>query len=143
MASLQIQGCPYLSRIKVLFVSRKEDKIAALESILSCPLHDTMRSAGSSLADLQGYLSHLRPQCYRLKTVLENKIRILPPDTFWGVQYLVAQSCLTFCHPMDRSPLGSSVHGISQIRILKWVAISFSRGIFPTQGSNVGLLHCR
>ena len=29
---------------------------------------------------------------------------------------------------MDCSPQGSSVHGISQARILEWVAISFSRG---------------
>ena len=29
---------------------------------------------------------------------------------------------------MDYSPLGSSVHGISQVGILGWVAISFSRG---------------
>ena len=42
---------------------------------------------------------------------------------------------------MDRSPLGSSIHGILQAGILEWVAISFSRGIFPTQGSNPGLLH--
>ena len=31
------------------------------------------------------------------------------------------------CDPMDCSPLGSSVHGISQARILEWVAIPFSR----------------
>ena len=30
--------------------------------------------------------------------------------------------------PMDCNPPGSSVHGISQVRILEWVAISFSRG---------------
>ena len=42
---------------------------------------------------------------------------------------------------MDCSPPGSSVHGILQARILEWVAISFSRGIFQTQGSNPGLLH--
>ena len=29
-----------------------------------------------------------------------------------------------------------SVHEISQARILKWVVISFSRGIFPVQGSS-------
>ena len=29
---------------------------------------------------------------------------------------------------MDCSPLGSSIHGISQTRVLEWVAISFSRG---------------
>ena len=33
-----------------------------------------------------------------------------------------------FCGPMDCSLPGSSVHGISQARILKWVAISFSGG---------------
>ena len=38
----------------------------------------------------------------------------------------VAQSCLTFCNPMDSSQPGSSVHGIFQARILEWVAISFS-----------------
>ena len=32
------------------------------------------------------------------------------------------------CNPMDCSPPGSSVHGISQTRMLEWVAISFSRG---------------
>jgi len=41
---------------------------------------------------------------------------------------LVATSCLTLCDPMDCSPLGSSVYGILQARILEWVAISFSRG---------------
>ena len=40
---------------------------------------------------------------------------------------LVAQLCPTLCNPMDCSPLGSSVHGILQARILKWVAISFCR----------------
>ena len=46
------------------------------------------------------------------------------------------QQYLTHCHSTDCSLLGSSVHGISQARILEWVAISF-----PTQGSNWCLLH--
>ena len=33
-----------------------------------------------------------------------------------------------FCDLMDCSPPGSSVHVISQARILEWVAIFFSRG---------------
>ena len=49
----------------------------------------------------------------------------------------------TLCSPVEYSPPGSSVHGSLQARILKWVAISFFRGIFLTQGSNLGLLHCR
>ena len=52
-----------------------------------------------------------------------------------------AQLCPTLCNPMDCSPPGSSVHGILQARILQWVAISSSRGIFLTKGSNPGLLH--
>ena len=40
----------------------------------------------------------------------------------------VLQLCLTLWDPMACSPPGSSVHGISQARILEWVAISFSRG---------------
>ena len=46
----------------------------------------------------------------------------------------VTQSCLTLCsvvfdsmYPMDCSRPGSSIHGIFQVRILEWVAISFSK----------------
>ena len=41
----------------------------------------------------------------------------------------VSQSCLTLCDPMDCSPLGSSVHRISQARILEWLSIPFSRDL--------------
>ena len=41
------------------------------------------------------------------------------------------QSCLMLCDPMDRSLPGSSVRGISQARILEWVAMSSSRGSSP------------
>ena len=41
---------------------------------------------------------------------------------------LVAKSWLILCDPMDCSLPGSSVHGISQARILEWIAILFSRG---------------
>ena len=43
------------------------------------------------------------------------------------VRVLVSQLCPTFCDPMDYSLPGSSVHGILQARILKWIAILFSR----------------
>ena len=41
---------------------------------------------------------------------------------------LVTKFYPTVCVPMDSSPPGFSVHGLSQARILEWVAISFSRG---------------
>ena len=39
----------------------------------------------------------------------------------------LCQSCLTFCDPMNCLP-GPSAHGISQARMLEWVAVSFSKG---------------
>ena len=38
----------------------------------------------------------------------------------------VVQLCPTLCDPMDRSPPGSSVHGIFQARVLEWGAIACS-----------------
>ena len=46
------------------------------------------------------------------------------------------KSCRTLWEPMDCSPPGSSVLGILQARILKWVAISFSRDL-PDPGIKV------
>ena len=45
--------------------------------------------------------------------------------------------------PLDCSPPGSSVHGISQVRILEWVAISFSRGSsWPRDWTWVSYISC-
>ena len=50
-------------------------------------------------------------------------------ETTLLTSYACVQLCLTLCDPMDYSPPGFSVHGISQARnLLEWVAISFSRG---------------
>ena len=52
------------------------------------------------------------------------------------VPCLVAQSCPTLCDPMCCGPPGSSVRGDSPGK-------NIGVGIFPTQGLNPGLLHCR
>ena len=49
-------------------------------------------------------------------------------------------SCPTLCDPVDCSPPGSSVHRILQARILEWVAVASSGGVFPTQGWKLRLL---
>ena len=54
--------------------------------------------------------------------------------------FVCVHVCSILCDPMNCSPPGSSVHGILCARILEWVAISFSRGIFPTQGLTLSLL---
>ena len=50
---------------------------------------------------------------------------------------------MTLCDPMDCSPPGSSVRGLSQARILEWVAISFSKGLSrPRDQTHVSLVFC-
>ena len=44
------------------------------------------------------------------------------------------------CDPMDCSPLGSSVHGISQVRILERVAISLGKALFLQWGNPFSVL---
>ena len=51
------------------------------------------------------------------------------------------QSSPTLCNPRDCSPPGSSVNWVLQARILEWVAMPYSRGVFPNQGSNLCLLN--
>ena len=50
-------------------------------------------------------------------------------------------SCLTLCDPVDCSPPGSSVHGTLQGEYRSCHFLL--QGLFPTQGLNPGLLHCR
>ena len=57
-------------------------------------------------------------------------LRSLAPESRVNVGVLFSCSVVpdSFATPMGYSPPGSSVHGISQARILEWVAISSSRG---------------
>ena len=50
----------------------------------------------------------------------------------------VAQSCLTLCDPMDYTQSMNSPGQNTGVG-----SLSFLQGIFPTQESNLGLLHCR
>ena len=60
-----------------------------------------------------------------------------------SVLCLVAQSCAILCHPMHCSLPGSSVPGDSPGKNIGVGCHALLHGIFPTQGSNSGLLHCR
>ena len=65
--------------------------------------------------------------------ILSNSSQLWPCGDCWSCccSCLFLLSCVQlFYDPMDCSPLGSSVHGISQARILECVAISFSKGSF-------------
>ena len=56
---------------------------------------------------------------------------------------LVTQSCPTLCDLMDCSPPGSSVYGDAPGKHTGVACHTVLRGIFPTQGLNPGLPHCR
>ena len=66
---------------------------------------------------------HPQPQAFLLP-LLHSTAKTIHLQPEWGcvTEVLVAQSCPALCNPMDRSPPGSSVHGIPQARILEWVA---------------------
>ena len=66
-------------------------------------------------------------------------------DCLWEQTWLCMGLCnFCCCFATELCPtivLGSSVHGISQVRILEWVAISFSRGFSQPRDPNLHLLH--
>ena len=64
-------------------------------------------------------------------------------DGSCAVLGFVAEACPTLCDPEDRSLPGSSVHGDSPARIPGVGCHALLQGIFPTQGSNPGLLPCK
>ena len=87
-------------------------------------------SQGSNLG-----LLHFKQILYRLITKKAHNVS--------AVLCWVTQSCLTLCEPIDCSPPDSSVHGDSSGKNTRIDCHFFLQGIFPTQESNPGLLHCR
>ena len=63
----------------------------------------------------------------------------------WSLRECVldSQLFLTLCDPVDCSPPSSSVHGILHNKNTGVGCHFLLQGIFPTQGLNPGLLHCR
>ena len=78
----------------------------------------------------------------RRKTILCH-FKLTEKQEWYKEMCLVTQSCLTVCDPMDWSPPGSSVHGDSPGKNTGVDCHALLQGIFPTQGLNTGLSHCR
>ena len=65
-------------------------------------------------------------------------------ETTFLLLFFVTKLCPALCNPMEYSPPGSTVHGISQARILECVDIFFSRGSsWPRDWIHVSLLEGR
>ena len=71
------------------------------------------------------------------------KNHILFHSAYLVVLCLVTQSCLTLCDPMDCSLPVFFVHGDSPGKTSGVGCYALLQGIFPTQGLNSGLLHCK
>ena len=84
----------------------------------------------------------------RVSLMLAGIIQLRGPDVVCLQSGEVAvcvrtQSCPTLCDPVDCSPPGSSVQGISQARVLEWIAISSSRGSsWPRDWTRVSRVSC-
>ena len=91
----------------------------------------------------------LQISVYRLKFVSSkyNEIALQSANCYWIkviLLLLLFVKLCAICDPMGYSPPGSSIHGISQAsmgkNLLKWVAISFSRGSSQPRGLDPWLL---
>ena len=96
------------------------------ELCVDARLHETVSSCHTPALCL-GFLQRVSGAGVSTPPPLPRLIAFLCSRSVY-VCVLLAQLCPTLCNPMDCSPPGSSVHEISQARILEWVAIPFSRG---------------
>ena len=89
-----------------------------LENSMDCIVH----GVGKSRTRLSNFHSHQNQVLFL--EVSPN----LPAQNLGYGKVLITPLCPTLCDPMDCSPPGSLIYGISQARILEWVAMPFSRG---------------
>ena len=68
------------------------------------------------------HITFMRTLWWQMTNNPENSNLGKPPE------FEVTHLCPAVCDPLDYSLPGSSFYGISQARILEWLAISFSRG---------------
>ena len=136
LASVEIQTCCASVQVEaptgVVFLLLN---LIGVQSALQCVLVSALQQSepGICLCTSPHFLDFLPIQVTRALSRVPCAIQlVLLGDLFYVCS--AAQLC-----PMDCSPPGSSAHGISQARILSGCHFLL-QGIFPTQGSNPGLL---
>jgi len=94
---------------------------------------------------LKSHLQHhsLKASILQCSTFFMVQLSYLYMTTRKTMNSLATQLCPTPCNLVDYSPLGSSVHGDSPGKNTGVSCYALLQGIFPTQGSNPGLPHCR
>ena len=123
--------CP--ARLLTLGFSRQE-----YWSVLPCPSREDLPSTG-----IEPRSPVLQADCLPIELKGKPQYIYNSSRQSEAVLCLVAQLSLILCNPMDCSPPGSSVHGDSPGKNTGVGCHALCQGIFPTQGSSPGLLHCR
>ena len=85
----------------------------------------------------------IKPSSPALQADLCNRATRKPQDTWCAVLCLVTQSCPVLCDPLNCSPKGSSVRGVSPGKHTGVGFHALLQGIFPTHGSKPCLPHWR
>ena len=88
-------------------ISHRYTRVPSLPNLSHLPLHPTPQPVLETLLEFPESYSSFKPA--------------------FSFSFTVTWSCPILCMPIDCSLPGSSVHGISQIKILEWVSISSSR----------------
>ena len=124
-----------MSDLKDRWKSSCRRPLGCIESNLSSKaggFHDEAVSIGLMLLRPGGFPlphSYMPPDYFVILSMFSaNREDLIARPGYPCCCYSVAKSCPIVCDPIDCSPLGSSVHGIPQARVLEWVSISFSRG---------------
>ena len=89
-------------------------------------------------SNTNAYIEREFQVCFRSLTCTRSKVN---PQHYMTA--CCAQLCLTLCNPVDCSPRGSSDNGDSPDKKTEVSCHALLQEIFPTQGSNPGLPHCR
>ena len=121
------------NELKVKMLVAQKCSLFAMPTWLLCPWNYPGKNTGVgchsllqevfSTQELNPGLPHCRQILYYLNYALFKM-----PSSWVCCCCLVTKWFPTLFDPMDYSPPNSSVHGISQVKILEWVAIFFSRG---------------
>ena len=106
-------------------------------SLSGFSVHEILQARILEWADISSFRGSSWPRDWTWASYVSCMGRpILCHWTSWEIgptamKVLFTQSCPTLCDPMDCSPPDSSVYGILQAGILKWITIPFSRGSSP------------
>ena len=103
-------------------------RTAKTSNVLGATCYTSRRATGDIQSERQSLSSPFWTPCSAV-TSLPQELKCM------HVHAKSLQSCPTLCDPLDCNPLGSSVYGILQARILEWIAMPFpSPGDLPDPG---------